>query len=67
MRTIWGLAASTLLPVTVGETIELVDDTGRQLRKDKRGAIPAGEPTTLKKLGLSPDHWTRPVKGVGLS
>ncbi len=40
-------------------------DTGRQVRKDKRGAIPAQEPPALKKLSLSPDHWTRQVKGVG--
>jgi hypothetical protein len=45
--------------------VELVDDTGRQVRKDKRGAIPAQEPPALKKLSLSPDHWTRQVKGVG--
>jgi REP element-mobilizing transposase RayT len=65
VRPIWGVAATTMPPVTVGEYIELVDDTGRQVRKDKRGAIPAGEPKALKKLGLSPDHWTRQVKGVG--
>jgi hypothetical protein len=51
-------------PITIGEYIELVDNTGRQVRKDK-GAIPAEEPRALKKLGLSPNHWTRQVKGVG--
>jgi hypothetical protein len=65
VRPIWGVAATTMPPVTVGEYIELVDDTGRQVRKDKRGAIPADEPKALQKLGLSPDHWTRQVKGVG--
>ncbi len=49
----------------MAEYIELVDDTGRQIRKDKRGAIPAHEPRALNKLGLSADHWTRKVKGVG--
>ncbi len=52
-------------PITVGEYIELVDDTGRQARKDKLGAISAAEPRALQKLGISPDHWTRKVKGVG--
>ncbi|MCU0757325.1 MAG: hypothetical protein MUE46_19795 [Xanthomonadales bacterium] len=65
VRPIWGVAATTMPPITVAEYIELVDDTGRQVRKDKRGAIPAKEPRALKKLGLSPDHWTRQVKGIG--
>jgi hypothetical protein len=65
VQPIWGVAAATMPPITVAEYIELVDDTGRQIRKDKRGAIPADEPRALKKLGLSPDHWTRKVKGVG--
>jgi len=62
---IWGVAATTMPPITVAEYIELVDDTGRQVRKDKRGAISADEPRALKKLSLSPDHWTWQVKGVG--
>nr|MCU0757111.1 hypothetical protein [Xanthomonadales bacterium] len=62
---IWGVAAMTMPPITVAEYIELVDETGRQIRKDKRGAIPAHEPRALKKLALSADHWTRKVKGVG--
>jgi REP element-mobilizing transposase RayT len=62
---IWGVAAPTMPPITVGEYIELVDDTGRQIRKGKRGAIPAAEPRALQKLGIGPDHWTRKVKGVG--
>jgi len=65
VRPIWGVAVHTMPPITVGEYIELVDDTGRQVRKDKRGAISAAEPRALQKLGISPDHWTRKVKGVG--
>lgn len=62
---IWGVAATTMPPITVAEYIELVDHTGRQVRKGKRGTIPADEPRALKKLGLSPNNWTRHVKGVG--
>ncbi|MCU0730501.1 MAG: hypothetical protein MUE84_02820 [Hyphomonas sp.] len=55
----------TMPPVTVGEYIELVDDTGRQIRKDKCGAISAAGRRALQKLGISPDHWTRKIKGIG--
>jgi REP element-mobilizing transposase RayT len=65
LQPIWGLASPTMPPVTVAEYIELVDDAGRQFRKDKPGAIAADEPRALQKLGLSADHWTRKVKGVG--
>ncbi len=65
LRPIWGLASTTMPPVTVGEYIELVDDSGRQFRKGKRGAIAVDEPRALQKLGLSPDHWTRKVRGIG--
>lgn len=62
---IWGSAAPTMPPLTVAEYIELVDDTGRQTRKDKRGAIAAAEPRALQVLGVDQDHWARKVKGVG--
>ncbi len=62
---ICGIPALSMPPVTVGEYIDLVDDTGRRIRADKRGAIPAEEPRALAKLGLSADHWTHKVKGVG--
>jgi len=62
---ICGIPATSMPPITVGEYIDLVDDTGRKIRADKRGAIPAEEPRALAKLGLSADHWTHKVKGVG--
>jgi hypothetical protein len=62
---IWGIPAHSMPPITVGDYIELVDATGRQVRKDKRGAISATEPRALQKPGISPDHWTRKVGGVG--
>jgi REP element-mobilizing transposase RayT len=62
---ICGVAATSMPPVTIGEYIDLVDDTGRKIRANKRGAIPAEEPRALAKLGLSADHWTHKVKGVG--
>jgi hypothetical protein len=62
---ICGVPASSMPPITVAEYIDLVDETGRKIRADKRGAIPAEEPRALQKLGLSADHWTRKVLGVG--
>jgi hypothetical protein len=62
---ICGISATSMPPVTVGEYIDLVDDTGRKIRADKRGAIQAEEPRALAKLGLSADHWTHKVNGVG--
>jgi hypothetical protein len=62
---ICGVVATSMPPVTVAEYIDLVDETGRKVRADKRGAIPAEEPRALKKLGISRDHWSHKVLGVG--
>ena len=37
--------------------IELVDWTGRVIRDDKRGAIPASALPILERLEISPKHW----------
>jgi hypothetical protein len=37
--------------------LALVDWTGRQLRSDKRGAIPAELAPLLTQLGIAPDRW----------
>ena len=62
---ICGVAATSMPPVTLAEYIDLVDETGRKVRAEKRGAIPAEEPRALKKLGISRDHWSHKVLGVG--
>ncbi len=62
---ICGVPATSMPPITMAEYIDLVDETGRKIRVDKRGAIPAEEPRALRKLGLSVDHWTHKVRGVG--
>jgi REP element-mobilizing transposase RayT len=51
--------------ITVGDYLELVDFTGRQMAPEKPGKIAASEPAALTKLGLSKDHWTTKVKGIG--
>lgn len=37
--------------------LELVDSTGRLVRKDKRGAIPVHHPPILERLRLDPQSW----------
>jgi hypothetical protein len=37
--------------------LELLDWTGRCLREDKRGAIPANTPPILQRLQLEPKNW----------
>ena len=45
------------LPFRLTDYLEMVDWTGRILREDKCGAIPAGLPCILDRLQLDPDHW----------
>ena len=45
------------LPFRLIDYLDLVDGTGRILRQDKRGVIPADLPSILDRLGLEPDHW----------
>jgi len=65
LKPIAGLTIFQRLPMSNAQYIELVDFTGRQIRKDKRGVIAADEPAALRRLGLDPDHWTSQVKGIG--
>jgi len=36
----------------------------RRIRADKRGAIAGPPPAILKRLGYSPDNWTRQVLAI---
>ena len=44
--------------------IELVDYTGRQIKKGKRGRISESAPPALRRLGLDGDIWSRQVLGI---
>jgi REP element-mobilizing transposase RayT len=65
MRPLAGVVSQNIPKITEADYIELVDATGRGWHLGKRGKIDATEPKALSKLGLSPNHWTRRVKGVG--
>ena len=45
--------------------LELLDWTGRQLRSDKRGAIPEGISPILSRLGISSDSWMEVASQFG--
>lgn len=47
----------TILPFHLKDYIELVDWTGRNIRKNKRGFNPSTEPTVLKSLKLTAKEW----------
>jgi len=56
-----GQRGRCVLALTQVEYLQLVDYSGRQLRADKRGVIAGPPPTILRRLGYSPDSWTRQV------
>ena len=45
------------LPFRLADYLELVDWTGRIIREDKRGAVPANLPPLLERLTIDAQHW----------
>jgi hypothetical protein len=45
------------LSLTLDEYLQLLDWTGRQIRPDKRGAIPSDLPPILERLGIRSESW----------
>jgi REP element-mobilizing transposase RayT len=45
------------LPFSLADYLELVDWTGRVIREDKRGAVPANMPPLLERLAIDAQHW----------
>jgi putative transposase len=54
--------AESGLPSHFGDYLELVDWTGRAIREDKRGHIPADVPPILSRLGLEAESWIETVR-----
>ncbi len=50
------------LPMSLAEYLQLLDWTGRQLRRDKRGAIPSNVAPILQRLKITDDGWLKLVK-----
>lgn len=53
------------LPMTQDQYLELLDWTGRQVRVDKRGAIPEQLAPILDRLHVSPSCWVDLIDGYG--
>jgi len=51
-----------LLPITLDDYLELLDATGRMVRDDKPGAIPAKLAPILERLGIRPAGWPNLVE-----
>lgn len=45
--------------------LKILDWTGRQLRRDKRGAIPGDLAPILDRLGMSAEFWVDTVNNFG--
>jgi len=50
------------LPITRSEYFDLIDWTGRQLRCDKKGAIPSHIKPILQRLDLNENQWIPSVQ-----
>jgi len=53
------------LPIQVEHYVLLLDWTGRELRADKRGAIPDHLLPIVERLGLNRSNWVETVRGFG--
>ena len=56
--------AAHVLPHHFKDYIELVDWTGRAIRDDKRGSIPANLPPILQRLNVDPEQWLKAASGI---
>lgn len=59
------LASSARLPIQEVSYFDLVDWTGRVIRGDKRGAIPAHVQPILQKLGVNEANWVNNTQHFG--
>jgi hypothetical protein len=53
------------LPIETRKYVMLLDWTGRELRRDKRGAIPDDLAPILDRLGVDRSNWVNTVRDFG--
>ena len=54
-----------ILSMTAGEYMDLVDESGRMIRLDKRGAIDGDLASILLRIGANAEAWTETISGFG--
>ena len=57
----WRASDKGLLPITLDDYLTLLDWTGRQSRKDKKGSIPAELAPILQRLQINADNWLETI------
>ncbi len=55
------LSSMRSLPITFKDYLELLDWTGRQVRKGKRGSIDESAPVIMNRLGFTPEKWIKAI------
>ena len=60
-QTPWRASDKGLLPISLDDYLKLLDWTGRQVRGDKTGAIPADLAPVLERLQINRDQWVETV------
>ena len=50
------------IPFALSSYLELVDWSGRVVRKDKRGSISAHTPPILERMNIDPDEWLKTIR-----
>jgi putative transposase len=58
-------ANESTVPISFHDYLLLVDWTGRQLRRGKRGRILSREPPILSRLGIEPERWVDEMRYYG--
>jgi hypothetical protein len=53
------------LPIEINKYVMLLDWTGRELRRDKCGAIPGDLAPILERLGVDRANWVHTVRDFG--
>jgi REP element-mobilizing transposase RayT len=64
-RAIFRASHKGCLPITLADYLSILDWTGRQIRKKKRGSIPSDLAPILERLGLVSDGWVTMVTEFG--
>ncbi len=62
---ILGKPLVAMLPLTLGDYLELVEWTGQQVRPGKRGALAPDAPSVLDRFEAKPERWATRVKAIG--